>query len=253
MVGSMTSAVSMDIAWISGLLGSNLGSSGGRSMTVGGAGLGASLYSSRGRGGGTGAQATEWVSDTFVMCKVATGAWGSLAVAMTSGERVGSMSGAASYDRGMLSSVLGVNRGGTGGGSMSVSGADFGASRYSAGVRVGMTGAQATEWMSDTGLAGKVAMGMEGSLRLLVSSGVEVGSVSGAGSYDGGGLSGIGASNQGTTGGSSVSVWGVGFGTSRYSAGGRVGRTGSQATVWVSESFVVCKVGSGGRGAWFCR
>ena len=79
--------------------------------------------------GQTGAQATSWTSDTLVVCKAAAGVGQSLLVARTAGQLSGSMSTSASYDDSSASSVALVNEGTTGGGSVTVVGADFGASR----------------------------------------------------------------------------------------------------------------------------
>ena len=82
-----------------------------------------------GRVGATGAAATDWRSDTSVVCKVAAGGDGSMTVGMSVGERGGSLSGGATYDTG-VGWGAGVSNGGTtGGGSATVSGADFGTSR----------------------------------------------------------------------------------------------------------------------------
>ena len=79
--------------------------------------------------GQTGAQATSWTSDTLVVCKAAAGVGQSLVVAMTAGEVSGSMSMSASYDASSVSSVAPVNVWTSGGGSVTVAGADFGTSR----------------------------------------------------------------------------------------------------------------------------
>ena len=89
-----------------------------------------SRYSGQGRAGQSAVQATGWVSDTSAVCKMSGGVDGSLVVALTAGVRSGSLSESLSYDRSMGSSVAGMNEGATGGGSMTVSGADFGTSRY---------------------------------------------------------------------------------------------------------------------------
>ena len=75
-------------------------------------------------------QATVWVSDTSTVCKTSGGVDGSMALAVTAGGRVGSMSESVSFDSSVASSVAGTNEGGTGGGSVTVSGADFGTSRW---------------------------------------------------------------------------------------------------------------------------
>ena len=88
-----------------------------------------SRYSGQSRVGLSGSQATSWVSDTWVVCKTAAGVDGTMRLSMTTGERVGSATEAASYDLSSLSSVVSVNEGTTAGGSLTVIGADLGASR----------------------------------------------------------------------------------------------------------------------------
>ena len=75
-------------------------------------------------------QATVWVSDTSAVCKTSGGVDGSMVLAVTAGGRGGSFTESVSFDGSMASSVAGTNEGGTGGGSLTVSGADFGTSRW---------------------------------------------------------------------------------------------------------------------------
>ena len=96
-------------------------------MGRGGGGVG--RYSWQGRAGQSGVQATVWVSDTSAVCKMSGGLDGSMVVAMSAGGRAGSLTASVSFDGRMSSSVAGANEGSTGGGSLSVSGADFGTSR----------------------------------------------------------------------------------------------------------------------------
>ena len=87
-------------------------------------------YSVAGRVGRSGAAATVWVSESVVVCKAGGGVGGSVAVGVTGGVRVGSVSGALSYDAVTGSSVGVRNVDGAGSGSVSVSGAGLGSSRY---------------------------------------------------------------------------------------------------------------------------
>ncbi len=81
---------------------------------------------------------------------------------------------------------------------------------------MGRTGAQATEWVSDTSLICKVAAGVEGSMRLAVSSSLLVGTETEGMSYDGSMVSAAaGYANLGTMGGGSTTVSGGSFGTRR--------------------------------------
>ena len=79
--------------------------------------------------GKTGAEGTEWVSDTTVVCKVAGGVEGSLMVVMSVGERSGSTTEASSYDVGTGSIWNVGNEATPGGASVSVVGSSFGSAR----------------------------------------------------------------------------------------------------------------------------
>ena len=79
--------------------------------------------------GASGAVGTAWTSDTAVVCGVGAGGDGSMAVAVSGGGRVGSLTEATTYDVGAVSGVGVVNEGRTGGGSLSLVGADFGTRR----------------------------------------------------------------------------------------------------------------------------
>ena len=88
-----------------------------------------SRYSGGVRVGKTGAVGTEWVSDTSMVCKVASRTEGSLMVVMSVGVRSGSLTEASSYDVGMGSSWRVGNVATTGGASLSVMGGSFGSVR----------------------------------------------------------------------------------------------------------------------------
>ncbi len=80
--------------------------------------------------GRTWAQATEWASDTSLICKVAAGVKGSVRLAVTTGELVGTETEGMSYDGSLVSAAGYVNEGTTGRGSVTVSGGSFGTARY---------------------------------------------------------------------------------------------------------------------------
>ena len=80
--------------------------------------------------GASGAAGTEWRADTSVVCKSGAGVDGSVSVQMSVGEVGGSLSAGATYDAGAVSGLSFGNTWTSGGGSMSVSGAGFGTSRY---------------------------------------------------------------------------------------------------------------------------
>ncbi len=94
-------------------------------------------------------------------------------------------------------------------------GADVSCGRYCGVVRVGRSGAEGTEWVSETSMVCKVAAGVEGSLSVVATSGVVAGSMTSGMSYDGSGVSGSVVWNVRSSGGASTTVIGGGFGTRR--------------------------------------
>ena len=94
-------------------------------------------YTGRGRGGHTGCEATEWVSETSVRCKVGQGVQGSRRAVVTAGERSGSVTEAWSTDVAGLSEVQGMNTVGSGGVSVTVQGTRMGTVAYTGRARGG--------------------------------------------------------------------------------------------------------------------
>ncbi|KAJ1489678.1 hypothetical protein T484DRAFT_1779487, partial [Baffinella frigidus] len=119
-------------------------------LTVAGVNFGGSDQSGMQRRGGTACEASEWWAETSVRCRTAPGVQGTLKVMMTVGEKVGTVSEAASYDVAMLSMVQRVNRAVTGSASVTIQGLNFHNVDYTLSIRVGFTAGEATEWESDT-------------------------------------------------------------------------------------------------------
>ncbi len=151
-----------------------------------------------------------------------------LPVVVTMGLQQGSLTQAWSYDTGAVSSVGGLTNGASSGGlSVSVLGRGYGAAGVSAGMRVGRalsdrgmeggSGCEASVWASDSAAVCKVAGGVGGSFRrgwglpVVVSGGLQQGSLTQAWSYDTGAVSSVGGlTNGASSGGLSVRVWGRG-------------------------------------------
>ena len=87
--------------------------------------------------------------------------------------------------------------------------------RYSGQGRAGLSGAQATGWVSDTSTVCKLSWGWGGSMGMAVTGGLLAGSISMSVSYDLSIGSSMAGMNLGTVGGSSLSLSGNGFGTFR--------------------------------------
>ena len=109
-----------------------------------------------------------------------------------------------------------------------------------------MTSTEATAWTSDSNVVCQVGGGLEGSMVLVFTGGLRLGTETYAGSYDRSTTSTSALTNVGTTGGGSLSLSGSGFGTRRCENGQQ----------FVSECFHVVNIisigivelaGSGGR------
>ena len=148
--GSVTQGWSVDLGGLSVMRRQNRAGTGSASVTVHGSSMGLVTYTGRGREGQTGCEATEWESETSVRCLVTHGARGTRRVAMTVGERGGSVTQGWSVDLGGLSVMRRQNRAGTGSASVTVHGSSMGLATYTGRGREGQTGCEATEWESET-------------------------------------------------------------------------------------------------------
>ena len=146
--------------------------------------MGLVSYTGRAREGQTGCEATEWESETSMRCMVGHGARGTRRVAMTVGERGGSVSQALSMDLGSLSLLRRVNRAGTGSASVTVHGIGLGLSFFTTMIRFGQSICEVTEWESDSALRCLSGSAVRGSRRVAITSMLEVGSITHSFSLD---------------------------------------------------------------------
>jgi hypothetical protein len=87
----MTQGWSTDVPGLIEVQGINTVASGRVSVTVQGTKMGTVTYTGRGRGGNTGCETSEWVSETSVRCKVGQGVQGSRRSVVTAGARSGNV------------------------------------------------------------------------------------------------------------------------------------------------------------------
>ena len=159
---TLTDAMSYDGPEVSEALAGNRGGAVSSSATITGSGFGATMLSQVGQIGGTASEASEWRSDTSVVCKTTTVGIGHTQTAsMTVGARTGYLTGAASYDGSRVSSLSGGNRGGAGSvARVTVQGDGLGTVDMSSAGRLGGTGCEASEWRSDTEMTCLSGMGV---------------------------------------------------------------------------------------------
>ena len=243
--GTLTAGVSYDAGSVSSVVGDNVASAGSSEVTVSGAHYGTSAYSVGVRVGGSACESEEWASESSVVCRVGAGVGGTRRVAVSAGGQWGTLTAGVSYDAGSVSSVVGDNVASAGSSEVTVSGAHYGTSAYSVGVRVGGSACESEEWASESSVVCRVGAGVGGTRRVAVSAGGQWGTLTAGVSYDAGSVSSVVGDNVASTGSSEVTVSGAHYGTSAYSVGVRVGGSACESEEWASESSVVCRVGAG--------
>ncbi|KAJ1465477.1 hypothetical protein T484DRAFT_1864633, partial [Baffinella frigidus] len=246
----------------------NIPSMGAISITVVGSGLGVADYSAAARFGDTGCEASEWVSDSSIMCLAPKGLMMTVRLAITAGVHAGSVTEAVSYDAAVISSI--TNRNSTtgemggpdgvqgnanllpkGGIELVLYGQGIGLEDYTAAARTGLEGCESSEWVSDSSLFCKTGFGLGGSTSVAITAGVRVDTMTAVLSYNspvlsgGGNATTFGRSNSPSTGSVSMTIVGAGFAINDYSQRSRVGGTACEATSWESDNSMRC-LSSGG-------
>jgi hypothetical protein len=161
-------------------------------------------------------------------------------VMLTPGERGGSVSGAWSVDVGGVSMGRRGNRAGTGSASVTVHGAVIGFLFASGSARGGATECEASQWESETSVRCLIGRGVQGSRRVVVTTGGRSGSASGSLSFDNVVAHYSIHRNCVGTGSSSLTVYGTGIGQSSSTTHLRLASTDSEATDWWSQSAIRC-------------
>ena len=188
-------------------------------------------------------QATNWASDTIVMCKKTSGGARSMRIALTVGSgAVASFTEGVSLDSipapvAVLSArVLELT--------WTQHMGDILYMKRSASVRVGSTSVERSQWVSYSSIQGRIASTASWSMRVVVTAGQGVGSTSEAASYEGWALSTAVANHAG--GRRQGTFIAAGNTVPRpQSVGAQTGNTMCEATQWASHTTVLCTVSAG--------
>jgi len=197
--------------------------------------------------GGTACEASRWTSSSSAVCKAGGGVGGGarggqgLPVVVSAGLQSGSLTRAWSYDAAEVSAAGGASNGPSSGSvSVSVAGQGLGSRGYSGAARVGRgaasegdvtggTACEASRWLSSSSAVCKVGGGVGGGARrgqglpVVVSAGLQSGSLTQAWSYDAAEVSAAGGASNGPSSGCvSVTVAGQGLGSRGSSGAARV-------------------------------
>ena len=144
-----------------------------------------------------------------------------------------------------------MNLGSTGSVSLTVIGSSLGLSGSSAAVRSSWTAAEFSAWTSTTSMVCQAASGLKGTARAAAMTvGKRTASLTQAYmiellSFNAVTLSTVHRANLAGTGSAIVTVHGAGMGLVLFTAMGRVGQTGCEATDWDSDTSMRCKLARG--------
>ena len=197
----------------------------------------------------TGCEATRWLSNTHLQCRVASGWLGSRKTQITGGQGGHSQSTTTamlSFDVPAISVVLGTNLP-TYLSHCTLAGNNFGIQRISANMRSAGTAFEKTLWQSSTTLRGAISTAIITDRIdniVLVTAGSQVGSISTSFSYDSQ-IMKRASTNQPTTGSAAVFVVGRGLGAWDQSVRVRHGSSSCEQTSWKSESSLECRKTAG--------
>ncbi len=243
-VGTSTEAVTYDAVILSSVALTNMVTTGGEVVTVTGTNFGKSDYTGMARIGNSAGEMTQWTSDTSVVVKSAAGISRTLTITATAGVIVGTLTEAISYNIPMVVSMVGNVRT-AGQSSVTVSGGFFAQTDYTMASTFGGTACEATVWVSETTVVVKHPSGVSRTQIVTVTSGVMVGTVTEAVSYDAPSVHVIDVAVAKTVGTDSLTMTGSQFGMTDYSLQFRIGHTACEATNWKSETSVGVKISAG--------
>eukprot|EP00960_Hanusia_phi_P060184 764428-Hanusia_phi.AAC.1 len=244
---TVSEMLSYDIPSESISLGRNRPGTGSTSISISGSNFGQFSASSSQRIGITAQQTTSWTSQTSIKSLSASGIFSTLAMMLTVGERVGTVTQIVSYDLPTLhgNSAFTTNTASTGSYLLNIIGSNFGQVSYCDVSRMGHTSCEYTKWhsTSEVQCLGNVMIG--GSFSVQITVGLKVGTLSVFFSSDTPIVSSILPNNFHASGSASISVFGSFFGLYSNSISGKIGYTAPSATAWLSDTSIAALVSTG--------
>ena len=218
-------------------------------VTVSGAGMGHDQYTATARAGGTECEASAWVADTELVCKIPRAYGSTHRVAVTAGLSLGTLTEALSFSVPVLSLAVPANSVGVGGANVSLTGSHLVNYDVSPTARIGKTACEFSIWQAETSITCRVARGMSHYIPVMITVGVQVSELSSAMSYDVASVSSISRSNHPHTGGTVTTISGHGFGSFWLSGSARIGGSACEETDWSSFTAVSCRAALGAPGS----
>jgi hypothetical protein len=243
-VGSFLDVFTYDAPVVTSSQNSNAPGSSDTTITVLGFNFSPVDRSSTIRVGVSSCEQTEWNSDTSLRCLVAIGSGIENSIAITMSGLISTGFKAFSYDSPIITYVNRWNAPTTSGGTVTISGTNFGLSDLTLSIAVGESLCATSSWQTYSSVNCLTAdgSGMARELAMTITS--QVGTGAAAFTYDAPIMSSFTLRNSPTAGGAAVSI----FGTNLASVGKssvQVGATLCQTTAWISGSLIVCQPSAG--------
>ena len=258
-IGTSSAHFTFDVPKPTAARSANSPGSGAASTTISGSNFGIADYSGTSAFGDTSAETSVWQSTTAIIAKVAAGVCHGLDIVVTVGDTVLDAKAQAtaqigaiidhraystreslfSYDAPAVTSTFRYEVATSGGETMTVRGSSFAKWGSSAQARLGHSAAEAMKWTSDSEMTLKVPAGCGKEKTVVVTSCLQVGSLSQAVSYKPPMVSSAATPNQATVGGYQfVTVAGSSFVAYDTTARAAVGFTAAVQTEWQSETSI---------------
>eukprot|EP00960_Hanusia_phi_P007382 210360-Hanusia_phi.AAC.1 len=236
---SITQILSSDTSFLSTATQSNSPNTGSTQITVFGTGSGNSHYSISNRLHSSSCEGSDWLSSTSIVCFTSSSTARTRQSVFTVGNKIGSLTDAISHDSLLLLNDANANTPSTGAVSVTILGglAPFDASP---GLRTGFTAMEASDWTSDTSIAGFSSRNTAGSKQIVLTS-HSLHSITFAASADVALLSDMGRKNYASPTETTLTIRGTALGSLSITLSSVIGVTVSEMTIWNSETTIISK------------
>ena len=244
--GSTTQTYSFDVAALKSVTKSNIPSTGSAFVKIDGTRVGLASQSSSIVIGKTSCERSSWSSDTTVLCSTTSAHFASLQVSVTSGKQAESSTSMYSTDRIGHVFLQNANAGLLYSSSITVFGMMIDAEKRTATARVSSTAFQATKWSSIQSIQCKSSAGAFKTQSMILTSGIQVQSLSEVISYDLPAVNGSKNSLQNipVLGSNEISVFGAHFGSVEACISARLHSSRCESTTWVSDTSILGQPGA---------
>lgn len=250
--GTLLSAFTFDAPTVSfGTPGPNFANmpvTGGLTLSVSGFNFGKADFSSTGSIGLTTCATLSWKSATSIDCVTPVGAGMKKKLTVTVGAVVGTLASRFSFDAPSVTYSYPINGPSQTGYMLTLDGQNYASANLSPSARLGGTACASTQWISTTQIKCVVTSGFKGNhLSAITVEGI-VGTRAGRFTFDAPVPTHLKAANTPTTGGTSVTMLGMSFGSYDFSATAAIDPFDCKTTSWTTSSSITCLSSAGTAG-----